>query len=168
MVALALWSSPLQQHPSPCLPPCPAPLVHLQLARLPAAKCSRSRQTFGLLIAHGRAWIVLASPAPRAALPSPSPSSGASPSSLPRWRSLFSTLNWKPVREIEVQAQRSVLRTKRIEERTKQIEKETEQIRCENARMRHLISCVDQLCFLPESNSIPPTPTKPDFKLSSP
>jgi hypothetical protein len=35
-----------------------------------------------------------------------------------------------------------------------------------NAKTRHLISCVDQLCFPPESSSIPQIPTAPDCKPS--
>lgn len=57
----------------------------------------------------------------------------------------------------------------RIENNILQIEKEIEQLRRENARLkalnartRHLISCVDQLCFPPESSSIPVTLTDPD------
>jgi hypothetical protein len=70
-------------------------------------------------------------------------------------------LNWRPVREIESE--------------TEQIKKETEQLRRENARLRQLnakgralLSCVDQLCFPPESSSTPPQPTEPDCGLSSP
>jgi hypothetical protein len=64
---------------------------------------------------------------------------------------------------------------KQIEERTKQIESETEQLRRENARLRQLnakgralLSCIDQHCFPPESNSNPPNPTEPDCGPSSP
>jgi hypothetical protein len=77
-------------------------------------------------------------------------------------------LNWRPVREIEE-------RTRQSEQRTRQIEKETEQLRRENAKLkklnaktRHLISCVDQLCFPPECNSTPPPATEPDCDSSSP
>ena len=55
------------------------------------------------------------------------------------------------------------------------IKKDTERLRLENARLRqlnaktrHLISCVDRLCFPPESSSIPQTPTEPDCEPSSP
>jgi hypothetical protein len=77
-------------------------------------------------------------------------------------------LNWRPVREIEQ-------RTRLIEQRTKLIENETEQLRKENARLkelnakgRALLSCVDQLCFPPDSISTPAPPTADDGKPSSP
>ena len=80
---------------------------------------------------------------------------------MPRWRQWLSTLNWRPVREIEIEIE--------------QIKKETEQLRRENARLRQLnakgralLSCVDQLCFPPESSSTPPQPTEPDCGPSSP
>ena len=64
------------------------------------------------------------SPSPAQA--SSSNSSGESLSSLPRWRQWLSTLNWRPVREID-------RRTRLIEQRTKLIEIEIAQLRAENA-----------------------------------
>jgi hypothetical protein len=55
-----------------------------------------------------------------------------------------------------------------IKRETELIEKETEQLRQDNAKTRHLISCVDQLCFPPESSSNPAPPTASDCKPSSP
>ena len=134
------------------------------------------------------------SPSPVA--PSSSPNNGASPSSLPRWRSFLSMLNWRPVRDIE--ARTNALRresemikneTERIKNEAEQIKNEAEQIKREaeqiknetellrrenamlrrlNAKAQILLSSVDQLCFPPESSSIPPTPTEPDSKPSSP
>jgi len=61
--------------------------------------------------------------------------------------------------------------SEQIEKETEQIRKETEQMKQENARLRilnaktrHLISCVDQLCFPPESSSIPAIATEPGSK----
>jgi 16S rRNA C967 or C1407 C5-methylase (RsmB/RsmF family) len=54
----------------------------------------------------------------------------------------------------------------RSKERTKQIEKEIEQLRQENARLKTLNASVRQLCFPPESSSIPQTPTASDCKPS--
>jgi 16S rRNA C967 or C1407 C5-methylase (RsmB/RsmF family) len=54
----------------------------------------------------------------------------------------------------------------RSKERTKLIEKEIEQLRQENARLKTLNASVRQLCFPPESSSIPQTPTAPDCKPS--
>jgi hypothetical protein len=77
--------------------------------------------------------------------------------------------------EIEQIKQRSRQNESEAEQRMKQIESETEQLRRENARLRQLnangralLSCVDQHCFPPESNSIPPNPTEPDCGPSSP
>ncbi|MFN6339021.1 MAG: hypothetical protein ACK41W_09920 [Cyanobacteriota bacterium] len=127
------------------------------------------------------------SPSPGA--PSTSSGNGASPSSLPRWRSFLSTLNWRRDPDYEQRKMRSELRMRQIEERTKRIEnetvrieieterikKETERLRLENARLRqlnaksrHLISCVDQLCFPPESSSTPAPSTETDSRPSSP
>lgn len=70
---------------------------------------------------------------------------------------------------VQSDSEQIVRETEQIEKETEQIEKETEQLRAENARLRalnartkHLISCVDQACFPPESNSIPVKTTKPD------
>jgi 16S rRNA C967 or C1407 C5-methylase (RsmB/RsmF family) len=54
----------------------------------------------------------------------------------------------------------------RSKERTKLIEKEIEQLRQENARLKTLNASVRQLCFPPESSSIPQTPTASDCKPS--
>jgi hypothetical protein len=81
---------------------------------------------------------------------------------------LGATLNWRPVREIEQRTKLIEKDIEQIERETKQIERETEQLRQENAKTRHLISCVDQLCFPPESSSSPAPPTASDCKPSSP
>ena len=122
------------------------------------------------------------SPSPGAT--SPSPSSGASPSSLPRWRQfllgacntarhLGATLNWRRDPDYE---QSIVLHEQRMlqyeqrriqhEQRMKQLESETEQLRQQNARGRQLLAKIDALCFPPESSSIPQIPTAPDCKPS--
>jgi hypothetical protein len=54
----------------------------------------------------------------------------------------------------------------RSEERTKLIENEILLLRQENARLKTLNASVRQLCFPPESSSIPQTPTAPDCKPS--
>ena len=76
--------------------------------------------------------------------------------------------------EIEQIKQRSRQNESEAVQRMKQIESETEQLRRENARLRQLnakgralLSCVDQHCFPPESNSNPPNPTEPDCGPSS-
>jgi hypothetical protein len=102
---------------------------------------------------------------PPSAAVSASSSNGASPSSLPRWRQFLSTLNWRPVRGIELEIEQikqrsrqneseavqrmkqieerteqieseAVQRMKQIEERTEQIESETEQIKKETEQLK--------------------------------
>jgi hypothetical protein len=82
---------------------------------------------------------------------------------------LLSTLNWRPVREIDREIEQIKLRTQRIEreieqsrQRTRLIENETEQLRRENARERALSALIKQHCFPPECNSTPRHPTEPD------
>ena len=53
-----------------------------------------------------------------------------------------------------------------IEKETEQMRQETAKLRLLNAKTRCLISCVDQLCFPPESSSISQIPTAPDCKPS--
>jgi len=56
----------------------------------------------------------------------------------------------------------------RVRSETEQLRQENDKLRLHNAKMQTLLSCVDQLCFPPESSSIPQTPTGPDCKPSSP
>lgn len=58
------------------------------------------------------------------------------------------------------------LRMKQLKNETERIRNETEQLELENARLESLISCVNQLCFPPESSSTPPQPTEPDCRPS--
>jgi septal ring factor EnvC (AmiA/AmiB activator) len=74
----------------------------------------------------------------------------------------------RDIEQIERETKLIERETKLIERETEQIEKETEQLRQDNAKTRHLISCVDQLCFPPESSSNPAPPTASDCKPSSP
>jgi hypothetical protein len=84
-------------------------------------------------------------------------------------------LNWRPVRDIEArtnalrreseQIKNEILLVRSDRER---IEKETERLRQINAREKALSASIRELCFPPESNSTPPTPTEPDSKPSSP
>jgi len=120
---------------------------------------------------------------------SPSPSNGASPSSLPRWRQFFlgacntarhlgATLNWRrdPGYEQSIvlheqrmkQLESDILRVRsdseRSKERTKLIEKETEQLKQMNAKERALSASIKRLCFPPESSSTPQAPIEPVSK----
>ena len=133
---------------------------------------------------------------PSPAVASESSSNGASPASLPRWRSFLSTLNWRRdpgyeqrTRETEIailrerqkrlQIEQQIEQMKnedellekadeQLEKEDEQIENEIEQLRRENARLKTLLACVDQLCFPPESSSSPPKSTEPDCGPSSP
>ena len=90
-------------------------------------------------------------------------------------RHLGATLNWRRdpgyEKSIVLHEQRmneNRIAIERSKERTKQIEKEIEQLRQENARLKTLNASVRQLCFPPESSSIPQTPTAPGSKPSLP
>ena len=121
--------------------------------------------------------------------PSPSSSNGACGSSLPRWRLLLSTLNWRRdpdherklalietsiaiieqnILDAEQRIQDSERRTRQIERESEQIEKETEQLRELNARGRQLLSRIDALCFPDGISSTPAPPTAIDSRPSSP
>jgi molecular chaperone GrpE (heat shock protein) len=84
-------------------------------------------------------------------------------------------LNWRPVRDIEARTRETEIEILRVRKDSERIRKETEQLRRENARLRiinakaqSLLSCVDQLCFPPESSSTHPPATEADCGPSSP
>ncbi|MFM7361369.1 MAG: hypothetical protein ACKO25_06025 [Cyanobium sp.] len=126
---------------------------------------------------------------PPYATPSPSLSSGESLASLPRWRQWLSMLNWRRdpgyeqrrmlheqrMKQLAIEIEQIKSDSERIEKDTEWIRNETEQLRRENARLRQLnvrgralLSSVDQLCFPPESSSIPSPSTAPGSGISSP
>ena len=78
----------------------------------------------------------------------------------------MSMLNWRRDPGYEQRMNNNRIAIERSKERTKQIEKEIEQLRQENARLKTLNASVRQLCFPPESSSIPQTSTAPDCKPS--
>ena len=112
---------------------------------------------------------------------SPSPSHGAFPSSLPRWRQFLSTLNWRrdpgyeqriwQYEQRRIHYEQSEIeheqRMMRHEQRMKQLENEIQQLDRENARLENLLSCVDRLCFPPESSSTPPPAIESDCEPSA-
>jgi hypothetical protein len=73
-------------------------------------------------------------------------------STLPPWRRLLATLNWRPVYDIEMRGRES-------EKRTKQLESEIEQLREENRRLAALESRMDALLLSADSNSQTPPAT---------
>ena len=74
------------------------------------------------------------SPSPAAA--SQSSSNGVSPASLPRWRSFLSTLNWRPVREIEQRTRETEIAILRERQKRLRIEQQIEQMKREDEQMR--------------------------------
>ena len=86
---------------------------------------------------------------------------------------MLSMLNWRRdpgyEKSIVLHEQRmneNRIAIERSKERTKLIENEILLLRQENARLKTLNASVRQLCFPPESSSIPQTPTAPDCKPS--
>ena len=91
-------------------------------------------------------------------------------STLPPWRRLLATLNWRPVYDIEQETEqlrmRSLESEKRMLEserrdldskrRTRQIEKEIEQLEIENKRLAALESRMDALLLNADSSSQTP------------
>jgi predicted RNase H-like nuclease (RuvC/YqgF family) len=71
-------------------------------------------------------------------------------------------------KQIEKETEQLERETEQIKKETDQIKKETEQLRQVNSRLRALNASVRQLCFPPESSSMPQTPTAPDCRPSSP
>ncbi|MCS5692247.1 hypothetical protein NZK33_09655 [Cyanobium sp. FGCU-6] len=110
---------------------------------------------------------------PSPAETSHSPNNGESLASLPRWRQFLSMLNWRRDPGYEQSIVLHELRMKQLESEisrvrsdSEQIENEIEQLDRENARLETLLSCVDRLCFPPESNSTPPPAIESDCESS--
>jgi hypothetical protein len=97
-----------------------------------------------------------------------STSSGAAPSlstskseflsSLPRWRRLLSTLNWRPVVDLEI---RSTVRKKRMQ----QLENEISQIESENERLAELNVKLGAILSSSDTNSSPTNPTPNELEM---
>ena len=88
--------------------------------------------------------------------PSSSRSNGASGSSLPRWRSFLSTLNWRRDPGYEQRKMQHEQRMKQLRSETEQLRNETEQLRHENRRLAELESRMDALLL--NADSCSPTP----------
>jgi hypothetical protein len=73
-------------------------------------------------------------------------------STLPPWRRLLATLNWRPVYDIEMRGRES-------ERRTQQLESEIEQLDIENRRLAALESRLDALLLNADSSSQTPPAT---------
>ena len=84
-------------------------------------------------------------------------------STLPLWRRLLATLNWRPVYDIEQRTRQHELRAleseqseRESERRLKLLEKEIDQLDQENKRLAELESKLDALLLSADSSS--PTP----------
>ena len=78
-------------------------------------------------------------------------------STLPPWRRLLATFNWRPVYDIEQQTKQHELSELESEKRLRQLKIETEQLRQENKRLAGLNSRMDALLRNADSSSqIPP------------
>ena len=88
-----------------------------------------------------------------------SPSSGASGSSLPPFRSFLRMLNWRRDPAVEMQIERSKQRTKQLESEIEQLKNETNQIEKEIALLDWMHSEIDLIEADLPSNSTPPPST---------
>ena len=110
-------------------------------------------------------------------------------STLPPWRRLLATFNWRPVYDIEQETEQLRMRSLESARRTKQLESEieqlrseserlrtessrvrseTEQIKKENARLAELNSKLDAIVFSSATNSTPAQPTPSESETWSP
>ena len=80
-------------------------------------------------------------------------------STLPPWRRLLATLNWRPVYDIEQESERLRIESLESEKRTKLVENEIAQLKLENKRLAELESRMDALLLSADSSSQTPPAT---------
>ena len=80
-------------------------------------------------------------------------------STLPPWRRLLATFNWRPVYDIEQETEQLRMRSLESARRTKQLESEIEQLDIENRRLAALESKLDALLLNADSSSQTPPAT---------
>jgi hypothetical protein len=80
-------------------------------------------------------------------------------STLPPWRRLLATLNWRPAYDIEQETERLRMRSLESEKRLKHLRNETEQLKKENKRLAALNSRMDALLLNADSSSQTPPAT---------
>ncbi len=80
-------------------------------------------------------------------------------STLPPWRRLLATLNWRPVYDIEQESERLRIESLESEKRTKLVENEIAQLKLENKRLAALESRMDALLLSADSSSQTPPAT---------
>ena len=91
--------------------------------------------------------------------PSPSISKSEYYSSLPWFRRLLATLNWRPVVDYELREIEFEKRKIDHEQRMRQLRSETEQIKKENARLAELNAKLSAISSSSATNSTPPPST---------
>ena len=77
-------------------------------------------------------------------------------STLPPWRRLLATLNWRPVYDIEQRTRQLRIKSLDSEKRLKQLESEIEQLNRENVKLAELELRMDAVLLNADSSS--PTP----------
>ena len=80
-------------------------------------------------------------------------------STLPPWRRLLATLNWRPVYDIEQETERLRIESLESEKRTNLVENEIAQLKLENKRLAELESRMDALLLNADSSSQTPPAT---------
>ena len=80
-------------------------------------------------------------------------------STLPPWRRLLATFNWRPVYDIEQETEQLRMRSLESARRTKQLESEIELLDIENRRLAALESKLDALLLSADSSSQTPPST---------
>ena len=91
--------------------------------------------------------------------PSPSISKSEYYSSLPWFRRLLATLNWRPVVDYELREIEFEKRKIDHEQRMRQLRSETEQIKKEHARLAELTAKLSAISSSSATNSTPPPST---------
>ena len=81
-------------------------------------------------------------------------------STLPPWRRLLATLNWRPAYDIEQETERLRMRSLESEKRLKHLRNETEQLKKENKRLAALEFRMDALLLNADSSSQTPPSTR--------
>ena len=80
-------------------------------------------------------------------------------STLPPWRRLLATLNWRPVYDIEQRTRQLRVESLESDKRLKHLESEIEQLDTENRRLAALESRMDALLHNADSSSQTPPAT---------
>ena len=80
-------------------------------------------------------------------------------STLPPWRRLLATLNWRPVYDIEQRTRQLRIKSLDSEKRLKQLESEIEQLNRENVKLAELELRMDAVLLNADSSSQTPPST---------